>query len=180
MNIYLRYFNDETLVHTLPEATEFLAGQTDFELTDDHIDSISTYLASNTTDAKHVKVNEKNYFIVIKTSAETMEEFKERQQQRTSGTNDKEAASRLQSEERPGWYHVTMAFKRVMPIGETGKSQYVDTEFEVKLKAHTIEDAYRRVVDHLRTRSDVDPRSQFPSIKGKNFKAQFLGFPNAV
>jgi len=35
-------------------------------------------------------------------------------------------------------------------------------------------DCYNRIVEHLRER--VDPRSQFPSAKGKNFKFKYLGY----
>jgi hypothetical protein len=34
-------------------------------------------------------------------------------------------------------------------------------------------DCYNRIVDHLSQR--VDPRSQFPAAKGKNFKFTYLG-----
>jgi len=34
-------------------------------------------------------------------------------------------------------------------------------------------DCYNRIVEHLRQR--VDDRSQFPSVKGKNFRYRFLG-----
>ena len=52
---------------------------------------------------------------------------------------------------------------------------YVDTPFRVKLKAVSAADAYARIVEHLQNRQDIDPRSQFPSIKGRNFTYTFLG-----
>jgi hypothetical protein len=88
----------------------------------------------------------------------------------------KELLNRTFSAEQPGWYHATMKLKRVMAVeGAANKFCYVDTVFEAKLKAHSVQDCYNRVIDHLRTRADLDPRSQFPSIRGRNFNAEFLG-----
>ena len=56
-----------------------------------------------------------------------------------------------------------------------GKFQYKDTRFKARCKARNVQECYNRIVDHLRSRQDVDPRSQFPSIKGKNFTCSFLG-----
>jgi hypothetical protein len=92
------------------------------------------------------------------------------------GDGDKDSAARLLAEEKPGWYIATMKFKRVLPVeGVSNKFRYVDTDFEARLKAHSVQDCYNRVVDHLRTRADIDQRSQFPSIRGKNFTADYLG-----
>ena len=128
---------------------------------------------------KRFKVNQRSYFIAIKTLAQDLEEFKAHG---TSGEmlrmpieTEKELLARTLMAENPGWYQATMLFKRVIPVESTGKFQYIDTEFEAKLKAHSIQECYDRVIDHLRTRGDVDARSQFPSIKGRNFQTVFLG-----
>ena len=36
-------------------------------------------------------------------------------------------------------------------------------------------DAYNRIIDHLKNRNDVDPRSQFPSAKSSSFEYQYMG-----
>ena len=66
-------------------------------------------------------------------------------------------------------------FKRVVPIPGTNKFQYQDTRFKARCKAHNMQECYERIVDHLRSRQDVDPRSQFPSVKGKNFSCSYIG-----
>ena len=55
------------------------------------------------------------------------------------------------------------------------KFQYQDTRFKARCKAHNMQECYERIVDHLRSRQDVDPRSQFPSVKGKNFSCSYIG-----
>ena len=78
------------------------------------------------------------------------------------------------NEEREGWYEGVMDFKRVQLVPVTGKFQYRDTHYVARLKAKSGLDCYNRIVESLRAR--VDERSQFPSVKGKNFKFTFLGF----
>ena len=73
-----------------------------------------------------------------------------------------------------GWYEAGIMFKRAMPGDETRKFQYVDTRFRVRLKAKSGQDCYNRIVEHLKVRPEVDGRSQFPSVKGKNFEFEFL------
>jgi hypothetical protein len=79
------------------------------------------------------------------------------------------------TDEMPGWYEGTMCFKRVVRNNATGKFNYIDTTFVARVKAHSPMECYERIIDHLRTRSDVDQRSQYPSVKGKNFRYTYLG-----
>jgi len=58
---------------------------------------------------------------------------------------------------------------------ETGKCKYIDTRFRVRLRAVSAMDAYNRIIDHLKNRNDIDPRSQFPSAKSEKFEYTFLG-----
>ena len=88
----------------------------------------------------------------------------------------KEQALLRLNDELPGWYEATVNFKRVVRNLDTGKFDYVDTTFVARVKAFSGMDCYNRVIDHLRTRSDIDPRSQFPSAKGKNYQFTYLGF----
>lgn len=77
--------------------------------------------------------------------------------------------------DKPGWYEGSLLFKRVIPIPGTGKFQYRDTPFVARVKAHSPQECYSRIIQHLRNRQDVDLRSQFPSSKGKNFTYKYLG-----
>lgn len=187
MNLYLRFFDEEVLVETVDQAIEFLSKLPDVKLSDNVCNELVSYAASKNPFPKRFKIDSKTYFIVIKTTANTMEEFKAYAADVASGAEDnapstekalsgKELLNRTFSAEQPGWYHATMKLKRVMAVeGAANKFCYVDTVFEAKLKAHSVQDCYNRVIDHLRTRADLDPRSQFPSIRGRNFNAEFLG-----
>ena len=90
-------------------------------------------------------------------------------------SSEKESAARFTINDRPGWYEGEILFKRVVPISGTNKFQYTDTRFKVRCKARNAQECYERIVGHLRSRQDVDPRSQFPSVKGKNFSCSYLG-----
>lgn len=181
MNLYLRFFNQEVLVENAGQAINFLSQIPEIKLTDALCRDLTRYADSSNLFPKRFKVSQKVYFIVIKTTAATMEEFKAYAAEvgtpasEEKPENGKEALARALAEENPGWYKATMKFKQVLPVEGTNKFRYQDSEFVAKLKAHSAQDCYNRVVDHLRTRADVDPRSQFPSIRGRNFKAEFLG-----
>lgn len=176
MNIYLRYFDTETLVTTLEEAFDFLQSLPEISIDDYLKKDITQFVESDAVFPKRYKVSGKNYFIVIKTMATTMEEFK------LKGTAAREAAQedkqriKCDAEEIvPGWYEANIVFNRVVPIPQTQKFQYVETEFAARLKALSRQDCYNRLIDHLRSRQDVDPRCQFPSQKSRNFDCSYLG-----
>ena len=179
MNLYLRFFNDEVLVENVDQAIDFLSHLSDVKLDEALCQDLIRYAESSNPYPKRFKISSKVYFIVIKTTAKTMEEFKAYQPEAAAAAapaeSEKEIQAQAQAADRPGWYKIYIKFKRVLPVAGTTKFQYEDTEFEVKLKAHSVLDSYNRVVDHLRTRSDVDVRSQFPSIRGRNFKSEYLG-----
>ncbi len=181
MNIYVRYFNNEALFETLTQVLDFLTNVAGVSLDSYMVQEISDYVAATGKSfPKRFKVSSHTYFIIIKTRAKSLEEFKDNAngEERTlvSDEKEKDTVQSIFSVENPGWYKATIAFKRVVPVDDNAsKFQYVDTEFEVKLKAHSVRDCYDRVVNYLRTRDDVDMRSQFPSIKGRNFHSEFLG-----
>ena len=179
MNLYLRYFDRETLVKSVDEAIDFLASIDEIGMNVDLENDIRDYVASDVFYPKRYKIRPRVYFIIIKTEAGSMQDFKEKKALRT-GDNEAPVRERQASpvllklnEEREGWYEGTMDFKRVLMVPGTGKFQYRDTHFVAQLKAKSGLDCYNRIVDHLRQR--VDDRSQFPSAKGKNFKFQYLG-----
>lgn len=177
MNLYIRYFDAETLVHSVDEAMAFLSSLDDFEVNDTIRYELDKFLQNSAMFPKHVKVSARSFFIVIKTTANSLEEFKAKgaaSQNKAEKTAQKEAQS-LYAQPQPGWYEAKITFKRVILLPETLKARYVDAPFVCKLKAESIQDCYDRVVAFLRSRPDIDPRSQYPSIKSGNFTTSFLG-----
>jgi hypothetical protein len=176
MNLYLRYFDKETLVTSVEEAIDFLASIDDIGMNSALESDIRDYVKSDVYYPKRYKVRPRVYFIIIKTEAETMKDFKEKKAVRpvavTKERSTPPSILRL-NEERVGWYECSMDFKRVLMVPGTGKFQYRDTRFAVRLKGNSGQDCYNRIIEHLRER--VDERSQFPSAKGKNFHFAYLG-----
>ena len=177
MNLYLRYFDQETLVSNVDDAIAFLADIDDIGMDPVLEADIRDYVASDVFYPKRNKIRPRVYFIIIKTEAATMQDFKEKKAVHANSDFEREkavspAVVRL-NEEMPGWYEGSIDFKRVAMVPGTGKFQYRDTHFVARCKAVSGIDCYNRIVDYLRTR--VDDRSQFPSPKGKNFKFSYLG-----
>lgn len=180
MNLYLRYFNDEILVTSVDAALDFLKSIDEINVDAALEADIREYAASNVIYPKRYKIRSRVYFIIIKTSASTMQEFKEHRAQKKDAREADEPKERPASaellrlnEQRLGWYEGDILFKRVNFDSTKGKFRYLDTNFVAQVKATSGMDCYNRIVSHLQER--VDPRSQFPSPKGKNFKFRFLG-----
>ena len=181
MNLYLRYFDRETLVHDVDDAIDFLASIQEIGMNPDLEADIRDYVASDVFYPKRYKIRPRVYFIIIKTEAATMLDFKQKKALRSNSSlasvpEQREfvptVVTRL-AEQKPGWYQGTLDFKRVVMIPGTGKHEYRDTHFVAACKANSGLDCYNRIVDYLKER--VDNRSQFPSSKGKNFKFSYLG-----
>ena len=175
MNLYIRYFDQEVLVKNADEAVAFLSEIEEVGMNPMLERDIREYVDSNVMYPKRYKVRPRVYFIIIKTEAESMVDFKEKKAVRPAAPAPKQEAPALVrlNEERFGWYEGALDFKRVAIVPGTNKFQYRDTHFVARCKAVSGMDCYNRIVDHLSER--VDPRSQFPSAKGKNFKFTFLG-----
>ena len=182
MNLYLRYFDNEILVHNADDAIDFLRSIPEIGMNANIENDIRDYVASDVFYPKRYKVRQRVYFIIIKTTAATMLDFKQKKalhtmpQQNTPVMDKRDLTTNVitrLNEERPGWYEGALDFKRVVMIPATGKHEYRDTHFVVQCKAMSGIDCYNRIVDHLRGR--VDTRSQFPSAKGKNFHFKYLG-----
>ena len=179
MNLYIRYFDRETLVNNVDEAIDFLRSIQEIQMTPELEAEIREYAASDVLFPRRYKVGPRIYFIIIKTTAATMQDFKEKKALRPTGeggTNRRELAANASNrlgEFKPGWYEGELNFKRVVLIPATNKHEYRDTKFVARVKANSGQDCYDRIVDHLH--GMVDPRSQFPSAKGKNFHYKFLG-----
>jgi len=174
-HLYLRFFDVETLVASPEEAIEFLRMQPDIIVDEFLEQDIYQYYESKMPYPKRYKVRQRCYFIVIKTNATTLEEFKNNASLKVEQAEKREKKPITFDTFQPGWYDVSVVFKRVVTHPITNKCSYFDTDFRVRLKGESIQDCYDRVMDHLRNRHDVDYRSQFPSIKGKNFVAHYLG-----
>ena len=177
MNLYLRYFDRETLVSTVDEAIDFLKDINEIEMTPELEADIRDYVASSVFYPKRYKIHPRVYFIIIKTDAATMQDFKEKKAVHPDSVPVSKAVSPAVAklnELREGWYEGSVNFKRVLLVPGTGKFQYRDTLFVARLKAVSGIDCYERIIDYLRER--VDERSQFPSAKGKNYKFRFLGY----
>ena len=178
MNLYLRYFDRETLVSSADEAIDFLAAINEVGMNPVLENDIRDYVASDVFYPKRYKIRPRVYFIIIKTEAATMADFKDKKALHTNPAGngrDRNASSTVAklNEERYGWYEGAIDFKRVLLVPGTGKFQYRDTRFVARVKAESGIDCYNRIVEHLLER--VDERSQFPSAKGKNFKFCYLG-----
>ncbi len=175
MNLYLRYFDREILVTNVDDAIAFLAEIDEIGMNPALEHDIRDYAASDVLYPKRYKVRPRIYFIIIKTEAATMQDFKEKKAVHQGAEMNKPVAPAVVrlGEERFGWYEGAIDFKRVLLVPGTGKFQYRDTHFMAYCKAESGIDCYNRIVDHLSQR--VDPRSQFPSAKGKNFKFRYLG-----
>lgn len=181
MNLYLRYFDKETLVNNVEDALNFLRSIPDIGMNPELENDVRSYAESEVFYPKRYKIRQRVYFIIIKTTAATMLDFKQKKalhspQQPLISTDKRDnittAVTRL-NEERQGWYEGSLDFKRVVMIPATGKHEYRDTHFVAQCKAHSGQDCYNRIVEYLRSR--VDGRSQFPSAKGKNFHYRYLG-----
>ena len=147
----------------------------EIEITPELEADLRDYVASDDFYPKRYKVHSRQYFIVIKTEAESLQDFKDKKavRQPVAGVND----SKTQEQKRlqailPGWYEGTLDFKRVV-VNHLGKCEYRDTTFTAQCKAESIQDCYNRICEYLLT--CVDKRSQFPAARGKNFHCQYLG-----
>ena len=175
MNLYLRYFDREALLGSVDEALSFLSSIPDIQVTPELEEDIREYANSDVYYPKRYKIRPRVYFIMIKTDAKTMMDFKMNKALRSGGDgahHDNPVILHL-NQEREGWYEGELTFKRVVLIPATGKHEYRDTRFVARCKALSGVDCYNRIVDYLR--QHVDNRSQFPSAKGKNFQFSFLG-----
>ena len=192
MNLYIRYFDDECVVSTVEEALDFISNFPDFRITPQFIEDFRQYAEGPMPYPKRYKVRTRVYFIVIKTNASSLSEFKangkgvaENEEvvdgespmmpEMSMRQRQKELVRSHLQAERPGWYEASICFKRVVYVPERDRYDYIDTTFAAQLKAHSAQDCYDRIMDHLRSRADIDPRSQYPSVRGKNFHYTYLG-----
>ncbi len=181
MNVYVRYFDKDTLAYNVDEVIEFLSSIPEIQITQELVDDIVLYVKSEKPYPKRYKIRPRVYFILIKTTAQTLDEFKANKRPSPIAVAEGESQNRKEMkasrlcEEREGWYQGTILFKRVIQIPGTTKFQYQDTTFVAQVKADSGQHCYNRIVEHLKNRQDVDLRSQFPSARGANFEFEYLG-----
>ena len=180
MNLYVRYFDRETLATSVDEVIDFLSSIPEIIITPTLIADIQAYAASDMPYPKRYKVRPRIYFILIKTVARTLAEFKMHKKNPTPAEGSdiqvkKENKLTQLGHIQSGWYEGAIVFKRVIPIPGTNKFQYQDTRFSAYVKAESALHCYERIVDHLKNRQDVDLRSQFPSAKGNSYTCRFIG-----
>ncbi len=186
MNLYVRYFDHECLAKSVEEAIDFLRSIPEIKVESNAASRITTFLNSSNLYPFRLKVSYSNYVLFLKTEAENLEQFKEEEAMRkeqkaeriTTMAERKKTILDALNEEKVGWWEAALTFKRVLTIPETGKCKYVDTPFRVRLRALSAMDAYNRIINHLKNRPEVDPRSQFPSAKSDKFEYQFIGEEN--
>lgn len=183
MNLFIRYFNHETLAHDINEAVDFLRSIGEIKVDGSTANRINDFLNSNNTYPFRLKVSYSNYVLFLKTDAETTEEFHRLEQENKAVRNDGRNMSnadkkRMQMEalsaSRPGWYEGSIVFKRVLVDAVTNKCRYIDTPFVVRCKADSPVDCYNRIIDHLKSRADIDPRCQYPSVRSNSFSYKFV------
>lgn len=190
MNLYVRYFDYETLATNMNEVAEFISSIKEINVDENSLARVKNFWESDNAYPFRLKVSFSNYVLFLKTDAHDLPEFKYLEQLRKENKGDgvvpqtmsekKRSLLDALNEPKEGWYEATLMFKRVVQIRTTNKFQYRDTRFKVRLKAASPMDCYNRVVEHLRNRQDVDPRSQFPSAKSANFVYTFLDDDNVV
>lgn len=175
MNYYARYFESEGVFSSPQELVGFLSGIPQIEMTDELSGAILQFCADKTSFPRHFRLPNKSTFIVIKTNALTLDEFK------TRGANggvvpgeQKEQKQGAADEIRPGMYSVQIHFRRAIVNPETRKCSFVDEDFEVEMLAQSQRQCFEVVVEHLKNHPDVDPRSQYPSIRSSNFTATLI------
>lgn len=182
MNLYVRYFDHETMAYNMDDVVAFLGSIPEIKVDDSALDRIMAFVESDNVYPFRLKVSYSNYVLFLKTEAKDMEEFKylermrkeQRAEQHMTMAERKRTQMDLLNERHEGWYEASLLFKRVVMNPDNGKCQYVDTVFRVRLKAESAMDCYNRIIGHLQNRQDVDPRSQFPSCKSSNFEYKFL------
>lgn len=182
MNLYIRYFAHETLAHNLEESLAFIESIGEFNVNQSFVERITNFIESTSPYPMRLKVSYSNYILFLKTEAENIDEFHalEQKAKEANEENKQTLADKKRSimealnESKPGWYETNIMFKRVVTAPDTMKCQYIDTSFSAKMKAESAMDAYNRTIAHLKSRKDLDQRSQFPSVRSDSFSYKFL------
>lgn len=176
MNYYARYFDSEGVFPTPQALVDFISSIPHIIMTEELADAIFKFCADKTSFPRHFRLPNKSTFIVIKTNSTTLEEFKTRGANGGVIPSENRENIRVPSDEiRPGIYDVTLTFRRAIVNPETRKCSFVDETVQVEMQADNSRQCFDTVLDYLKNHPDIDPRSQFPSIRSSNFKAKLVG-----
>ena len=115
MNVYARYYDGEAVVSSFDELIDRLKdfGVPENLFEEGLIEDIYDFINSKNIHPKRFRVSQRQYFILIKTNVETLEEFKanaKRKDQDSDGAKKADKLGVLQ-EEKVGWYDTTLNFK---------------------------------------------------------------------
>lgn len=174
MNYYARYFDVENVLKTPEELVAWLAGVPGIEMDDVLADSIYSFCDEQTNTPKHFRLQNHKTFIVIKTTSNSLDEFKQRGAQGGSLPQEQKQQRSSYAEIIPGTYSVTYRFRRAVADPETGKCRYSDEDFAAEIHAESQQECYNKVVEYLQNHPDIDKRCQFPGIKGSAFNAELI------
>lgn len=182
MNIYARYFDQETVASSFEELMSFLSSIPEISVTPELLDDVKAYIDSPLPYPKRYKLRPRVYFILIKTTANNLREFKSRRNQENSNTpqfttalNPKEERISQLTTKKEGWYKVSLCIKRMVFIKEIQKYQYQDNTIKAYINAASPMACYNRLLTYFSTRKDFDPRSQIPSAKSDKFNFSYVG-----
>ena len=182
MNIYARYFDQETVASSFEELITFLTAIPEINVTTELLDNVKAYVDSPLPYPKRYKLRPLVYFILIKTNARNIQEFKNKRhkddsapQHNTTAQTFREDRTSQLTENKPGWYKVALCIKRMVFIKEIQKFQYQDNTIKAYINAGSPMECYHRLTDYFKTRKDIDTRSQIPSAKSDSFKFQYVG-----
>ena len=179
MNYYARYFDSEGVFSTPEALVDFIANIPQILMNEELANAILSFCADKTSHPRHFRLPNKNTFIVIKTTATSLEEFKTRGANGgiVSADSKEQNAPQISplEEIKPGKYEVRMVFRRAIVNPETRKCSFVEETFEVEMLAQSQRQCFEVVLEHLKNHPDIDPRSQYPSIRSAaNFSAKLV------
>ena len=184
MNIYARYFDQETVASSFEELINFLSSIPEINVTAELLDNVKAYIDSPLPYPKRYKLRPRVYFILIKTTAKTILEFKNNRakeenedytQQTCITPNYKEERLSKLTDVNTGWYKTSLNIKRMVFIHEIQKFQYQDNIIKAYINAESPLECYNRLVEYISTRDDIDPRTQIPSAKSESFNYHYIG-----
>lgn len=175
MKYYVRYFDDETMVDNLKEAMDFLSGLDGVEMDEACVEQLTSYFTTDQKGSKKIYMPNHRSFLIIKTTVNTMEEFKANNQKNAEAGEERPSGTKVLDAEQHGWYECKLSFQRIVTNPETKKCFYYNDTLEAKVMAESARDAHTQMVKHLRENPDVDERSQMPAAASKNFVWRFVG-----
>jgi hypothetical protein len=184
MNIYARYFDQEVVASSFEELLTFLTSIPEITVTTELLDSVKAYIDSPIPYPKRYKLRPRVYFILIKTTAKNIQEFKNNRNKAdnaekpsappTHQAQKEDRAAKL-NESKAGWYKVSLSIKRMVHIKELQKFQYQDNSIVAYINEASPIACYNRLLEYFKTRDDIDPRSQIPSARSESFKFEYIG-----